>query len=337
MRSSAIALAITFAACSSRPPGPAGEQPDAGGGGGSDSDAAVPVDGAPPTAPAPAFRITTSDVPLAPGDEVTFCYYFQTPNTTELSIKRWASHMTPGSHDMVVFLTSTMMQRPGTMSTTDCGFGASGPVWTYSAISAEAETALPLDDGHGVPVGQPIKAGQYGFIQVHFLNTTTGAIQAHAQLDAFAHDEGVQTTPAGPFVTYNDAISIGPGSPANPSTGMVRGTCDFHNMSGPLSFFAMTTRTHKQGVHAFVTDGPAMVVDNTSWEYPVTRTWNAATPFFSFTTSTLTYQCEYLNPNNRTISTGSNAATDEVCMVVGYYFPAPGGAGHLCWDNNMIY
>jgi len=107
-------------------------------------------------------------------------------------------------------------------------------------------------------------------------------------------------------------------------------------MAGPLSFYAMTTHTHKQGVHAFVTDGSSMVVDNTSWDHPAIRTWTAA-PFFSFSTSALSYQCEYLNPNNRTIATGGNAATDEVCMVVGYYFPAPGGAGHLCWNNGMIY
>ena len=114
-------------------------------------------------------------------------------------------------------------------------------------------------------------------------------------------------------------------------------------MAGPLNFFAMTTHTHKQGVHAFVTDGPnapsmpaPMVVDNTGWEHPATRFWTAA-PFFSFSTSALTYQCDYVNPNNRTISTGSNPATDEVCMIVGYYFPAPGGAGHLCWNNGMLY
>jgi len=60
-------------------------------------------------------------------------------------------------------------------------------------------------------------------------------------------------------------------------------------------------------------------------------------PFFTFPNSTLTYQCDYVNPNNRTIVTGNNADTDEMCMVVGYYFPAPGGIGHLCWDEGMVY
>jgi hypothetical protein len=337
MRGSAFALATTLAACSS-PPGTPGQQPDAGVSGDSSSgDAAPASDAGPPPPPARGFRITSPDVPIYPGDEVTFCYYFQTPNTTELSIKKWASHMTPGSHHLVAFLTPTMLQHPGTMSTKDCGFSAGGPVWTYSAQAPDAEAALPLDDGAGLPVGQPIKAGQYGFLQVHYLNATDNVIQAHVQLDAFAHDEGIQVTPAGPFVTYNDQINIGPGTPALPTQGMVRGTCDFRTIGGgPLKFYNISTHTHKQGVHTFVSDGATTVFDSTSWDHPGIRTWNAA-PFFSFSTGALTYQCEYLNPNNRTITAGNSAATDEMCMVVGYYFPAPGGAGHLCWDEGMVY
>jgi hypothetical protein len=338
MRRLAFALATLLAACS-RPPETIGLAPDAGTGGSADggNDAAPTSDSGPPPPPARGFRITSPDIPVYPGEEITFCYYFQTPNTTELSVKKWVSHMTPGSHHLVVFFTPTMLQHPGTSSTRDCGFSTGGPVWMYSAQAPDAEAALPLDDGHGIPVGQPIKAGQYGFIQVHYLNATDNVIQAHVQLDAVAHDEGIQVTPAGPFVTFNDQITIGPGTPTNPTRVPVDGTCDFHTMTGgPFKFYSMTTHTHKQGVRTFVTDGGAMVVDNTSWDHPGIQSWNTS-PFFSFSTSALTYHCEYLNPNNRTIKAGNNPATDEMCMAVGFYFPAPGGAGHLCWNDQMIY
>jgi hypothetical protein len=339
MRSSAVVLATTFA-CSSppAPPGgqPIGETPDSGTGLISDAQLG---DGQSPAPPGRGFRIASPDVPVYPGDEITFCYYFKTPNTSELAVKRWVSHMTPGSHHLIVFFTPTMQQRPGTMTTRDCGFGSGGPVWMYAAQAPDAEAVMPLDDGAGKPVAQPVKAGQYGFVQVHFLNHTDSVIQAHVELDAFAHDDGVPFTPAGPFVTYNSKINIPPGTPSAPSTGMVRGTCDFRSMAGPLKFFAMSTHTHKQGVRAFVTDGGpsgAMVLDNDSWDRPRIQTWNSS-PFFAFSTSTLTYQCDYRNPNNRTIVTGNNADTDELCMVVGYYFPAQGGTGHLCWDEGMVY
>jgi hypothetical protein len=337
MRSSAVVLATTFAACSS-PPGPGsgqpiGDMPDSGAGPVAD---APTSDGASPPPPGRGFRITSPDVPIYPGDEITFCYYFKTPNTSELAIKKWASHMTSGSHHLIVFFTPTMLQRPGTMTTKDCGFGTGGPVWMYAAQTPEAEAVMPLNDGAGKPVAQPVKAGQYGFVQIHFLNQTDSVIQSHIELDAFAHDEGVQFTPAGPFVTYNSKINIPPGTPNLPTQYTARGTCDFRSMAGPLKFFAMSTHTHKQSVRAFVTDGTAMVLDNASWDRPLIQTWNAS-PFFSFSTTTLTYQCDYRNPNNRTIVTGNNADTDELCMVVGYYFPAPGGIGHLCWDEGMVY
>src|SRR5262249_31394192 len=152
----------------------------------------------------------------------------------------------------------------------------------------------------------------------------------------------IQVTPAGPFVTYNFGINLAPGTTTSPTFGMVNGTCivpENPDHSVP-SFYVVSMRTYKQGVHTFVKDGTpttgTMVFDSTSWDQPGARNWNS-TPFFPFTTGMLTYQCEYLNPNNRTIVDGDSPATDEMCMTVGYYFPAVGGTGHLCLDSGLAY
>jgi len=65
--------------------------------------------------------------------------------------------------------------------------------------------------------------------------------------------------------------------------------------------------------------------------------WPHAPAFYAFTSGKLTYQCEYLNPNTYEIKTGDSAATDEMCMAVGYYFPAPTGQGHFCLNDFMLY
>src|SRR5262245_42265429 len=121
MRSSAFVFAATLAACSSSP-GMPHEQPDAA----VVDDAASPDAGFAP--PAHGFQIVTPTLDIDPGAEITFCYYFRTPNTTDLSIKRWASRMTPGSHHMVVFFTQNKQKEPGTMTAEQCGFrgGAAG-------------------------------------------------------------------------------------------------------------------------------------------------------------------------------------------------------------------
>ncbi|HEY0477356.1 MAG TPA: hypothetical protein VGD37_07515 [Kofleriaceae bacterium] len=286
----------------------------------------------------PAFRLVTPGVDLAPGDDLTYCYYFRTSNTSDLSVRRWISHMTAGSEFMIVYLTATDMQPLGSQSTTDCGMAnIVGPVWTYAATSADADVVLPADDGEGNPVGQPIRANQAGFIQMHYANSTSSVIHAHVELDAYAHAAGVDATPAGTFVAINRRISLASGSAANPTTDTVGGTCDVLPDSGKAArFYELTTHTYKQGVHTLVRDGATTLFDSRSWRTPGATTWKAP-DFHSFASGQLTYQCEYSNPNNHSITNGNNAATDEICMAIGYYVPAASGTGHFCLNSATLY
>jgi hypothetical protein len=320
MRRFAVVLVVPFLACGA--PGQSADQPDA-----QVSDGGLP----PPTR---GFQIKSPTIDIDPGKEVTYCYYFHTPNTVDMSIKQWVSHMTPGSHHMILYLTPTDQQTPGTLSTSQCGItnASTGPLWTYSAQTADAEALLPADDGTGTPVGQMISAGHSGFVQMHYLNATDSVLHAHVELNAIAYDDGVHVTPAGPFVTFNRRIDLKPATPAGPTPGMVNGDC---TVSPDSKFYVMTTHTHKQGVHTFVKDGSTVLFDSTSWEHPGTATWGL--PFYSFTSGKLSYQCEFLNPTMNEIITGDSAATDEMCMAIGYYFPADGGSGHFCLNSMMLY
>ena len=146
---------------------------DSGGGGDSGGEAgedagetdAAPVDATPdappPDAPPPVIlpdiQIVTPGVDINPGAELIYCYYFHTSNTSELAIKKWASHLNDGVRQLIVFFTRTDQQTPGTLTTSPCGMASGiGPVWTYSAVDVDATAALPADDGHGQPVAQMI-------------------------------------------------------------------------------------------------------------------------------------------------------------------------------------
>lgn len=307
--------------------------------GGEAVDAAPAADASPRSPPdLRGFQIVSPQVEIDPGVEVTYCYYFRTPNTSDLSIKRWTSRMTAGGHDMILYLTAMDKQPPGTQSVVDCGIlsGSVNSAWTYAAQTPSAQLALPQDDGAGHPVGQLIKAGQSGFLQIHYLNPTGRVLQAHVELHAEAYDDGVQVTPAGSFVALAQRLSLGPGSPAAPTQGMVAGICVVPPSGGGVAprFFAMTTYTHRRSIHTFIKDGNTTLFNSTSWEQPGTASWHAPS-FYTFASSTLKYQCDYLNPTSRTITAGDNAVTDEMCMAIGLYFPAPGGTGHICLDSTL--
>ena len=45
---------------------------------------------------------------------------------------------------------------------------------------------------------------------------------------------------------------------------------------------------------------------------------------------------QYVNPNGYSIQTGDSAATDEMCLAMGYYFPSAGGDGRLCFNSTLV-
>jgi len=312
-----LVLAASLAAC-----GGGGQTPPGG------DDVGPTPDGS-DIPPDRGFVITSIDVPISPGQEITRCFFFRTPNTELLAIKRWSSVMTPGSHHMIMFLTgNTDVGTPGTVSANDCG-GASAngvPVWTYAAQTATADMLLPSDDGTGQPLAQEIPANTAGYFQMHYLNGTDNTIMAHVKLTAEAYEAGTAYTQTAAYVTFNGNISIAPNAV---------GDVESQTCSTPAGtkFWLMSTHAHKQAVHTEVKDGGNVVFASDDWEHPGEALFNAPT-FYSFATNKLTYSCTYNNTGDnksRTITTGNSAATDEMCMASGYYFP--GNQPKFCFNN----
>ena len=313
-----LALVLVLAAC-----GGGGTTPPGG------DDVQPPGDGS-DQPPGNGFTITSIDVSIAPGQEITRCFFFRTPNSALLAVNHWSSEMTPGSHHMIMFLTgNTDVGTPGTVSDNDCGgnFGANGaPVWTYAAQTPTADMALPADDGAGKPLAQEIPPNTAGYFQMHYLNATDTAIMAHVKLTASALDPGIAYTQTAAYVTFNGQISIAPGQIGDVETM----TC---NTPANTKFWLMSTHAHKQAVHTEVRDGTNIVFQSDDWEHPGVGLFTAPT-FYTFASGKLTYACTYDNTGDnktRTITTGNSAATDEMCMASGYYFPS--NTPKFCFNN----
>jgi len=311
MRASfALVFAAVLGACSGNPGG--GDD----GGGPADSGIEPPVRG---------FQLQSPDIDITPGQEITYCWYFRSPNAMPMAIKRWTSSMTPGSHHMIMFTSNSDIKPTGTVSAADCGAlgGSLGniPVWTYSAQTPTADLQLPTDDGTGKPLAIDIAANQSGFLQMHYVNSGDTTIKVHVKLNAEALDEGAAYTRTAAYVTFNGAISIPPMTNNHTQTQ----NC---NVPGTSQFWLMSTHAHKQAVHTEVKDGTGMVfesglgVPGTDWEHPGAARWEHTTPFRTFSSGKLTFSCTWNNPTTRTISTGDSAETDEMCMASGYFFPA---------------
>ena len=299
-------------------------------GGGDDDQGGADAAGAGDT---PSFTVQSTDLVVPAGGEVTKCYYFHTPNTSPLAITKWSSHMTPGSHHMIMFWGSSTQPADGTIDE-NCGIGtgtAAVPIWVYASQTPDEELQIPTDDGTGTntPLAQPVPANQPAYFQMHYLNTTDADETVHVQINAYALATGVKYTETDAFVTYDAHISIPPEAVGVVATN----TC-----STPTggTFWTMSTHSHKQSVETDVKDNAGnMVFMSTDWEHPGAVDWNAPT-FYQFPGNSLTFDCTYNNndpsdPNSETtITDGPSAQTNEMCMATGYFFPATGAQFCYC-------
>jgi hypothetical protein len=277
----------------------------------------------------PAFDITSSDIMLSPSQQVTYCYYFKTPNTSSLAIHKWVSDMTPGSHHMI-FFAGGPSHADGLDTSGNCGFsgggGGSVPAWTFSSQTPHYELDLPSDDGGGKPLAQIIPPNTQGVFQMHYLNASDATLTAHVELKAYALPASAAYTQTDAYLTYNQDLAIPPHANAMaspPTSGSIwTGSC---SVPAGAKFWMGSSHTHKQGVEVDVMDGTNSVYKTMDWEHPTVQMWNA--PFYTFSTGQVTWTCKYVNLGdnaNITLHAANDALHAEMCMMAGYYFPSSG-------------
>lgn len=316
MRTSTILLAsiLALVGCQ-KSDGGNGDGTDAGNGSGSGSGSG--------TDPGAAFTVQSTDAVIPAGSEVTYCYWFKTPNTTAIAVNKWVADMTPGSHHMIFFAGGSFpasAPNGGLETKNDCGLGTGNgvnqPAWVFASQTQHLEEDLPADDGAGKPLAQVIQPGTVGAFQMHYLNSTDSDLTVHVKLSAFALADGAAYTRTDPYITYNYDISIGPGL-----TG-VQATASCPTPTGQ-KFWTMSTHAHKQAVDTKISDSNGMIFESTDWEHPGDKTWNTM-PFYTVN-GMLTWTCTYNNTGDNagtTVVQGTSAATQEMCMATGYTFPS---------------
>jgi hypothetical protein len=286
--------------------GAGGGSGGAGGSGGSGGALPVPGNG---------IQLLTPSFTLNPGDEVFKCFYTSLPSDIDVAAVKFASTMAPGSHHFILYTTQNPAYPDNTFR--DCAGGTGSntndpPVWLYASQDLTGELDLPQG------VAMPLAAHQPLIFNMHYLNTGTEAKTVQV-VQNIEYATG-QYQKAGAFVTFNTMISIPPGG-----TQTVSGHC---TVPQGVNFFLMSTHSHKRTItaeadHYLNGQVGAPLVVTQDWEHATISKWY--NPFLVLAAGEeIYYRCNYQNDTNATITVGESAETNEMCMAVGYYFPATG-------------
>jgi len=273
-----------------------------------------------PPAAGQGYQIATPPgaITVQPGQESFLCYYKTLPNTSEFDVGKIQSWMTPGSsHHFIAYQQTAGAAADGTLSA--CSFG--GGTWMYATSLPGEIIELAMPQG----VGLPLPAGTQIMLNMHFINTGSTPVTPQVKMNVVAA-QSLQYR-AGAMVSFNATINVPPASAAGPGKQTVYGTC---TAAAGSKFFVMTTHTHKHAVESkvnYVSGGQTTnLVDTTDWEHPDVGLWNAPNFLTVKAGDSFTYSCAYQNTGTTAVTVGETAASNEMCMAIGYYFPAGGAA-----------
>ena len=264
--------------------------------------------GAPPADLPWTFVADAFDVP--PGGETFRCQDFVNPYGRDVAVLSSEAFMTVGSHHMFFFLT----EEPKTGPLVECS-GLSFGTYLHLAQKSESRVDYPPGVGRLVP-------GSKGFqIMVHYLNSSTDKIHAVVAMTVHATDPGNVNIHASQIFANTLSVSVPPRTKTT-----VKHSC---TIPKDVNLFTAASHMHSHGVHyiARSSDGQ-LLYETKDWAEP--EPWSFSPPRLLKAGSTIDVACDFDNPSDQALSFGESAATNEMCIFVGGYYPALDGEAITC-------
>jgi hypothetical protein len=263
-------------------------------------------------------------IPLAAGEETTLCVVEPLGNADDAVLHGFDMHLAPGSHHLIVYLSDANEADTPFPCSPFTGVAVGNDVPIAFANTDDVTFAFPEGIAMDLPAGAMVK------IEAHYINTTSAPLQG--QGDVTLHTTPKSSTPAyrpANFLAFGTLhIDIPPNSTY--STGPI-----FQPALAGMNLVLVTTHQHRLGTGIKVWasssagDTSNQIADDTDWANPAWRMLPQPVAFDG--TNGLTYQCDWTNTTNATVTFGESAL-DEMCIIAGYYYPSQGIYG--CIDGH---
>ncbi len=279
-------------------------------------------DGPAPVTGDPSFSMKMT---IAAGQETTQCKFVKMPPGKGYVIS--AQHeYTPGSHHMLLYRTDLTKIDSGMDQIQDCYEGGGGTIMSHVRGvlygSQEPKASMTLPDG----VGYEVQSEEVLLLQVHYLNASAAPLESSVTVSLHAVPDKVQNL-AGVLFYYNPFIDVPAGAMA---TAAARCT-----LSKDITLMGAFPHFHARGIgyRAYLDlPGQAPATEpfytSTDWSHP--KGWDGG-PLLLPAGTAIRWYCDYDNTSGSAdFFQGGSAATNEMCMFTGGYYPAAGADFEQC-------
>jgi hypothetical protein len=273
--------------------------------------------------------VVSMSLTVKAGEELHQCQFATLPTDTEIEVVSFSHKYTKGSHHFLVFATDLDAIPPDMTGQYDCVNGDE-PIMEHTTgilYGGQSPSAtFPMPAG----VGFKMKAHQVVMLQAHYLNPTGKDIDAKVSAGFDAAPAAQIRQHAGFMIFYDPFIFV----PAlGSSTSGIR--CSVPSDINVITGF---THYHQRGTSMRVWVDPSMKQESAT-PFHETRDWEHPPDFHGpmavSAGSAFRFECAYTNPDTVDVFQGPNAATSEMCVFAGLYYPQAQGDFDTCSDLSI--
>lgn len=288
-------------------------QPDASGAGGGDGGPGAADAGTNPTGNT--ITLTLEPFDVQPGTERQVCKKLNLPVATDAYVVKFRSTMMGTSHHFNAYkvLGKTDPVSPSEAQVRDCQPAAeqlSGDAaYIFGSASPELSRAMPAGVAFHLLPNQQI------ILEQHVINFTDGVVQGGVTFEITLADESANIQHHADVMWMgNWGFFLPPGTMTSDTT--------FCNVPYDVEIFALTSHTHRLGVHFSIEKkvGSQLthLYDSYDWEHPP---YTEYAPTISLKAGEgLQWTCTWNNTTSSSVQPGKNS-TDEMCITFAYGYP----------------
>jgi hypothetical protein len=270
----------------------------------------------PPGAKLQTFELKM-DTNVAAGQEIFECQYVTLPNVAGWMVSGEHTY-TAGSHHLLIYSTDLTSLPAGGNQVQNCYEGTGSFMSHVRGVLYGAQTPTGSQT-FPAGVGLATTASEVLLFQVHYINATASALDAHVDVK-LTLDTGTDiVTNAGILFLYDPFIDVPAGAKAQAQMRV--------NIPRDITLLYASSHYHARGVgYGAWLDTPTQMAtkpfySSASWASPPIQTMTMPIAAGSM----IRFECDYDNTNGtQEYFQGPSAATNEMCMFVGAYYPDMG-------------
>jgi hypothetical protein len=271
---------------------------------------------------------------IASGMEGEWCQFVKAP-AEALYVNRDEVRYTEGSHHFLLYETAyaeiPTQKVDGTVVDTsgvfNCSDGATNG-WKVTKLvggsqNADGTSMLHFPEG----VAMPVKANAVLMMNAHYLNATSESLEPEVRINLHTIPESEVKQEGDILFMYNPFIHV-------PMLGESRAQmrCQVHK---DITIQNVQSHMHKRGVgYEALEVGGQPFYTNTKWADVPVKDFGAGMQVKAGTW--LDYACDYKNAEAREVYQGPRS-TDEMCMLIGSYYPADPATAQCAFDPAKPY